>query len=93
LSLSSRGLCTTLALPQPEATNASSSVSVTCWPLTSHDARAGQQLVRWNDFVNRAPVLRRLGIELLAGEDEVAAAYAADGFLLQQMDAITGRDA
>jgi hypothetical protein len=56
-------------------------------------AGAGQQLVRWNDFVNRAPVLRRLGIELLAGEDEVAAAYAADGFLLQQMDAITGRDA
>ena len=56
-------------------------------------AGAGQQLVRWNDFVDRAPVLRRLRIELLAGEDEVAAAYAADGFLLQQMDAIAGRDA
>ena len=56
-------------------------------------AGAGQQLVRRNDFVDRAPVLRCLRVELLAGEDEVAAAYAADGFLLQQMDAIAGRDA
>ena len=56
-------------------------------------AGAGEQLVGRNNFVDRAPFLRRLGIEFLASEDEIAAAYGADGFLPQQVDAITGRDA
>jgi len=38
-----------------------------------------------------APFLGRLGIELLAGEDEVAAPYRADHFLPQQMDASRAR--
>ena len=51
------------------------------------------KLVGRNNFVDRTPFLRRLRIEFLAGQDEVAAAYGADGFLPQQMDAITGRHA
>src|SRR5580658_2558631 len=56
-------------------------------------AGAWKQLVRRNDFVDRPPVLRCLRIELLASENEVAAAYGTDGFLPQQMHAITGRNA
>ena len=47
---------------------------------------AGEQLVGRHDFVDRAPFLRRLAVELLAGEDEVAAAYGADRFLSQQIE-------
>ena len=56
-------------------------------------AVAGQQLVGRNNFVDRAPFLRCLRIEFLTGQDEVATAYGADGFLPQQMNAITGHDA
>jgi hypothetical protein len=46
-------------------------------------ARAGKELVGRNDLVDGAPFLGRLGVELLAGEDEIAAAYWADGLLPQ----------
>src|SRR5260370_17190948 len=39
-----------------------------------------------------APLLRALGIKLLTGEDEVAAADSADHFLPEQVDAISGHD-
>src|SRR5882672_7786471 len=50
-------------------------------------ARAGEQLVGRDDLVDGAPLLRSLGIELLAREDEVAAADGADRFLPEQVDA------
>src|SRR2546430_847105 len=54
---------------------------------------AGEQLACRHDFVDSAPFLGGLGIELLAGEDEVTAAHGADHFLPQQIDAIAGHDA
>ena len=46
-----------------------------------------------NDLVDGAPLLCRLGVEFLTGEDEIAAAYRADRFLPQEMDAIAGHHA
>jgi hypothetical protein len=56
-------------------------------------AGAGKELVGSDNLIDGAPFLGRLGIELLAGEDEIAAAYRADRFLPQEMDAITRHDA
>src|SRR4029077_848221 len=56
-------------------------------------ASSGKELVGSDDLVDGAPFLGRLRIELLAGEDEIAAAYRANRFLPHEMDAITRRDA
>src|SRR5258706_10491871 len=52
-------------------------------------AGTGKQLVGRHNFVDRAPFLGRLGIELLAGEDEVAAPYRGHHFPPPQMEPTT----
>ena len=52
----------------------------------------GRSLSPRNDLVDGAPILGRLCVELLVGEDEITAAYWADRFLPQQMDAIARHD-
>ena len=60
-------------------------------PSAISRARASS-LSRRYDLVDGTPILCRLGIELLPGEDEVAPTHGADHFLPQQVNSIAGHD-